>query len=62
MTRYLSLLSAIAIALVVMSSLPGCGQKGPLFIPGNPSEIRPEPAEQEENENEEREEEEEEPR
>ena len=23
--------------------LAACGQKGPLFLPGNPSEIRPQP-------------------
>lgn len=62
MTRYLLSVSALAIVLLAIGSLAGCGQKGPLFIPGNPSEIQPEPAGQDEEENEEREEEEEEPR
>ena len=26
--------------LLLLIALAGCGQKGPLFLPGNPSEIR----------------------
>ena len=32
--------AAAALALLVLA---GCGQKGPLFLPGNPSEVRPVP-------------------
>ena len=60
MMRFLFSLPAVAVVLLVSSLMSGCGQKGALFIPGNPSEIRPQPVEQEENENGEDEEEEEE--
>ena len=36
-------LTAIAAAGVAILALAGCGQKGPLFLPGNPSEVRPVP-------------------
>lgn len=36
----------IAIALVSVLLVAACGQKGPLFLPGNPSELRPQPPEQ----------------
>ena len=32
-------LSATAAALVLASSLGACGQNGPLYMPGNPSQI-----------------------
>ena len=41
-------LSATAAALVLASSLGACGQNGPLYMPGNPSQISttpPEPVE-----------------
>ena len=41
-------LSASAAALVIASSLGACGQNGPLYMPGNPSQISttpPEPVE-----------------
>ncbi len=40
-------------ALLLGGLLAGCGQKGPLYLPGDPSQIRvnqPQPAEQEEEE------------
>jgi predicted small lipoprotein YifL len=42
MTRLILLLAAFS-----CFSLPGCGQSGPLYLPGDPSEIRdaPRPAE-----------------
>ncbi len=40
------LLSVIAILLPVLT-LGGCGQKGPLYLPGNPSEITTEVPKQE---------------
>ena len=48
-----NLLRLFAVALVFGLASSGCGQKGPLFLPGNPSEIRPEAPEQEENNEEE---------
>jgi len=36
-------LKAIAAAVLVLLVVAGCGQKGPLFLPGNPSEVRPVP-------------------
>jgi predicted small lipoprotein YifL len=36
-------LKSIAAAGLVLLVLAGCGQKGPLFLPGNPSEVRPVP-------------------
>ncbi len=41
MKRLLLMLSAIALSM----SASGCGQSGPLYLPGNPSQIEP-PAEQ----------------
>lgn len=35
-------LSIFAIALSGLFALAGCGQKGPLFLPGDPSEIQTE--------------------
>jgi predicted small lipoprotein YifL len=34
---------SIAAALLALLVVAGCGQKGPLFLPGNPSEVRPVP-------------------
>lgn len=39
MTNYFKMLMALAFLL-----LAGCGQSGPLYIPGNPSEVREPPA------------------
>lgn len=33
---------ALTIALAIFG-LAACGQKGPLFLPGDPSQIRPQP-------------------
>lgn len=44
------LIRLTAIALISIFIIAACGQKGPLFLPGNPSEIRPEPPEQEQDE------------
>ncbi len=41
MTNTLKTLSALAVLLLVSA----CGQSGPLYIPGNPSEVREPPAE-----------------
>ena len=30
-------------ALLLLAILAGCGQKGPLYLPGNPSEVRADP-------------------
>ncbi len=50
MTRLLLLLGAISLAFVAT----GCGQSGPLYIPGNPSQIQnPPPAEEQAEEEEE---------
>ena len=35
-------LHALAVLLVILS-LGACGQSGPLYVPGNPSTIQPEP-------------------
>lgn len=35
-------------ALIGLAGIVGCGQKGPLFLPGNPSQMRPQPPETEE--------------
>ncbi len=40
-------LLAIAAMLLPVLSLGGCGQKGPLYLPGNPSEIKTEVPKQE---------------
>jgi predicted small lipoprotein YifL len=39
---------SILVALICLAGIAGCGQKGPLFLPGNPSEMRPQPPETEE--------------
>lgn len=44
--RSAGLLGVIAILLPVLT-LSGCGQKGPLYLPGNPSEIKTEISKQE---------------
>lgn len=36
-------------ALLLILFLAGCGQSGPLYLPGNPSEMQELPAEQVEN-------------
>ncbi len=41
MTSILKTLTAFALVLL----LSACGQSGPLYIPGNPSEVREPPAE-----------------
>ena len=38
----------IAVACLGLFGIAACGQKGPLFLPGNPSEMRPQPPEAEE--------------
>ena len=35
-----NLLTRIAIALLTTIVLAGCGQKGPLFLPGDPNSVR----------------------
>ena len=35
-----NMLTRIAIALLATFVLAGCGQKGPLFLPGDPSAVR----------------------
>lgn len=35
-------------ALLLLMFIAGCGQSGPLFIPGDPSSIQPPPAEPQE--------------
>lgn len=42
--RLARLLAVIAISLTILG---GCGQKGPLYLPGNPSEIKTEVPKQE---------------
>jgi len=37
------LIQSVASLVVIVLVLAGCGQKGPLFLPGNPSEVRPVP-------------------
>ena len=44
--RSAALLGIIAIMLPILT-LSGCGQKGPLYLPGNPSEIKTEVSKQE---------------
>ncbi len=54
MTRHTLTLAALLLILFVA----GCGQSGPLFLPGNPSQIRtnpPQPAESGEEEDRDRE-------
>ena len=43
--RFAGLLAIIAMLSVF--TLSGCGQKGPLYLPGNPSEIKTEVSKQE---------------
>lgn len=45
-----------ALLLTMFAGIAACGQKGPLFLPGNPSQINPPPAAEDES-NEEQEEE-----
>ena len=47
-----NLLRLIAIAFVSVFTVTACGQKGPLFLPGNPSEMRPQPPEEEQGQDE----------
>ena len=35
-----------ASALLALLFLAGCGQSGPLFVPGNPSTVEPQPQQQ----------------
>jgi len=37
------LIQSVASLVFAVLVLAGCGQKGPLFLPGNPSEVRPVP-------------------
>jgi predicted small lipoprotein YifL len=37
------LIQSVASLVVIVLVLAGCGQKGPLYLPGNPSEVRPVP-------------------
>jgi len=45
------------VAISIVSLFTGCGQSGPLYLPGNPSKIQPPPAPPEEAEEEDEEEE-----
>ena len=47
-----NLLRLIAIAFVGIITVTACGQKGPLFLPGNPSEMQPQPPEEEQGQDE----------
>lgn len=38
----------LILACLGFLGIAACGQKGPLFLPGNPSEMRPQPPEAEE--------------
>jgi predicted small lipoprotein YifL len=40
MLKSLQAIAATGLGLLLLS---GCGQKGPLYLPGNPSEVRPIP-------------------
>ena len=33
-------LRTLPVALLVLLAIAGCGQKGPLYLPGNPSEVQ----------------------
>lgn len=46
MSRYALMLAALLLIFFVA----GCGQSGPLFLPGNPSQIRTNPPEPQESE------------
>ena len=37
-----------ALLLIVVAGIAACGQKGPLFLPGNPSQMTPPPAAEDE--------------
>ena len=39
-----------AIVLLLMLAAAGCGQSGPLYLPGNPSQVQEPPAESSEEE------------
>ena len=55
-------LSSIVMLMLSLACLSACGQKGPLFLPGNPSQIQAVPsAEQEQTNLDEDDEDEEEP-
>ena len=43
--RRMTSILTIAFASWALSCVSACGQKGALFLPGDPSEIRPEPTE-----------------
>ncbi len=47
-----NLFRLIAIAFVSVFIISACGQKGPLFLPGNPSEMQPQPPEEEQGQDE----------
>ena len=36
---------AAAFALLLFATVAGCGQSGPLYLPGNPSQVQEPPAE-----------------
>ena len=36
----------LLLALLIVAGTAGCGQKGPLFLPGDPSQVNPSPAEE----------------
>ena len=36
----------VAAALAALMFLAGCGQSGPLFVPGDPSTVQPQPQQQ----------------
>ncbi|MGI9203856.1 MAG: LPS translocon maturation chaperone LptM [Woeseiaceae bacterium] len=40
--------SSIALLLLSLAFLSACGQKGPLFLPGNPSQIQTVPSPEQE--------------
>ena len=42
----MSILLRVACALLTMMFIVGCGQSGPLFVPGNPSTVEPQPQQQ----------------
>ena len=49
----------IAVGVIGLLAVAACGQKGPLFLPGNPSEMRPQPPQENEDQKEEEDEEDE---
>lgn len=42
----MNLFPRVASALLALMILAGCGQSGPLFVPGNPSTVQPQPQQQ----------------